>query len=127
MSDLTLLLSRLDAVRRITDSRYIAKCPAHDDGDPSLSIRQLPDSRILIKCFAGCGALDILQSPSVSLDWGVLMPDDGLYEPVAERLEREARRDLMVDYLLTVQREGGKLSEEDKALILKRKFSGGGL
>jgi translation initiation factor 2 beta subunit (eIF-2beta)/eIF-5 len=55
------------------------------------------------------------------------MPDDGLYEPVAERLEREARRDLMVDYLLTVQREGGKLSEEDKALILKRKFSGGGL
>ena len=125
MSDLNLLISRLDAVRRITDSRYIAKCPAHDDGDPSLSIRKLPDSRILIKCFAGCGALDVLES--VSLDWGVLMPDDGLYEPVAERLEREARRDLMVDYLLTVQREGGKLSEEDKALILKRKFSGGGL
>jgi len=125
MSDLNLLLSRLDGLRRITDSRYIAKCPAHDDGDPSLSIRQLPDSRILIKCFAGCGALDVLES--VSLDWGVLMPDDGLYEPVAERLEREARRDLMVDYLLTVQREGGKLSEEDKALILKRKFSGGDL
>jgi len=125
MSDLTLLLSRLDGVRRINDSRYIAKCPAHDDGDPSLSIRQLPDSRILIKCFAGCGALSVLES--VSLDWGVLMPDDGLYEPIAERREREARRDLMVEYLLTVQREGGKLSEQDKALILKRKFSGGGL
>ena len=125
MSDLNLLISRLDAVRRITDSRYIAKCPAHDDGDPSLSIRQLPDSRILIKCFAGCGALDVLES--VSLDWGVLMPDDGLYEPIAERREREARRDLMVEYLLTVQREGGRLSEEDKALVLKRKFSGGGL
>ena len=76
MSDLNLLISRLDGVRRINDSRYIAKCPAHDDGDPSLSIRQLPDSRILIKCFAGCGALDVLES--VSLDWGVLMPDDGL-------------------------------------------------
>src|SRR6056300_1312070 len=125
MSDLTLLLSRLDAVRRITDSRYIAKCPSHDDGDPSLSIRQLPDSRILIKCFAGCGALDVLES--VSLDWGALMPDDGLYEPIAERREREARHDLMVDYLLTVQREGGRLSEEDKALVLKRKFSGGDL
>jgi hypothetical protein len=125
MSDLTLLLSRLDAVRRINDSRYIAKCPAHDDGDPSLSIRQLPDSRILIKCFAGCGALSVLES--ISLDWGVLMPDDGLYEPVAERLEREARRDLMVDYLLTVQREGGRLSEEDKALILSRRFSRGDL
>lgn len=125
MSDLNLLLSRLDGARRINDSRYIAKCPAHDDGDPSLSIRQLPDSRILIKCFAGCGALDVLES--VSLDWGALMPDDGLYEPVAERREREARHDLMVDYLLTVQREGGRLSEEDKALVLKRKFSGGDL
>jgi DNA primase len=125
MSDLNLLLSRLDGVRRINDSRYIAKCPAHDDGDPSLSIRELPDSRILIRCFAGCGALDVLES--VSLDWQVLMPDDGLYEPVAERREKEARRDLMVEYLLTVQREGGRLSEEDKALVLKRKFSGGDL
>jgi hypothetical protein len=125
MSDLNLLLSHLDGARRITDSRYIAKCPAHDDGDPSLSIRQLPDSRILIKCFAGCGALEVLES--VSLDWGVLMPDDGLYEPVAERREREARHDMIVDYLLTVLREGGRLSEEDKALVLKRKFSGGDL
>jgi hypothetical protein len=125
MSDLNLLISHLDGVRRITDSRYMAKCPAHDDGDPSLSIRQLPDSRILIKCFAGCGALDVLES--VSLDWGVLMPDDGLYEPVADRREREARHDMIVDYLLTVLREGGRLSEEDKALVLKRKFSGGDL
>lgn len=125
MSDLSELISRLDGVRRITDSRYMAKCPAHSDGDPSLSIKQLPDSRILIKCFAGCGALEVLEA--IGLDWGALMPDDGLYEPVADRLEREARHDMMVDYLLTVQREGGRLSEEDKALILSRKFSRGEL
>jgi hypothetical protein len=125
MSDLSELISRLDAVRRITDSRYMAKCPAHSDGDPSLSIKQLPDSRILIKCFAGCGALEVLEA--VGLDWGALMPDDGLYEPVADRREREARHDMMVDYLLTVQREGGRLSEEDKALILSRRFSRGDL
>ena len=125
MSDLSELISRLDAVRRITDSRYMAKCPAHSDGDPSLSIKQLPDSRILIKCFAGCGALEVLEA--IGLDWGALMPDDGLYEPVADRREREARHDMMVDYLLTVQREGGRLSEEDKALILSRRFSRGDL
>jgi hypothetical protein len=125
MSDLSELISRLDAVRRITDSRYMAKCPAHSDGDPSLSIKQLPDSRILIKCFAGCGALEVLEA--VGLDWGALMPDDGLYEPVADRREREARHDMIVDYLLTVLREGGRLSEEDKALILSRKFSRGDL
>jgi hypothetical protein len=125
MSDLSELISRLDGVRRITDSRYMAKCPAHSDGDPSLSIKQLPDSRILIKCFAGCGALEVLEA--IGLDWGTLMPDDGLYEPVADRREREARHDMMVDYLLTVQREGGRLSEEDKALILSRRFSRGDL
>ena len=125
MSDLSELISRLDAVRRITDSRYMAKCPAHSDGDPSLSIKQLPDSRILIKCFAGCGALEVLEA--IGLDWGALMPDDGLYEPVADRREREARHDMIVDYLLTVQREGGRLSEEDKALILSRRFSRGDL
>jgi hypothetical protein len=125
MSDLSELISRLDGVRRITDSRYMAKCPAHSDGDPSLSIKQLPDSRILIKCFAGCGALEVLEA--VGLDWGALMPDDGLYEPVADRREREARHDMIVDYLLTVQREGGRLSEEDKALILSRRFSRGDL
>jgi hypothetical protein len=32
-----------------------------------------------------------------------------------------------VDYLLTVLREGGRLSEEDKALILSRRFSRGDL
>ena len=125
MSDLSELISRLDGVRRITDSRYMAKCPAHSDGDPSLSIKQLPDSRILIKCFAGCGALEVLEA--VGLDWGALMPEDGLYEPVADRREREARHDMIVDYLLTVLREGGRLSEEDKALILSRKFSRGDL
>ena len=125
MSDLSELISRLDGVRRITDSRYMAKCPAHSDGDPSLSIKQLPDSRILIKCFAGCGALEVLEA--IGLDWGALMPDDGLYEPVADRREREARHDMIVDYLLTVQREGGRLSEEDKALILSRRFSRGDL
>ena len=103
----------------------MAKCPAHSDGDPSLSIKQLPDSRILIKCFAGCGALEVLEA--VGLDWGALMPDDGLYEPVADRREREARHDMIVDYLLTVLREGGRLSEEDKALILSRRFSRGDL
>lgn len=126
MNKITQLIDRLDGVRKTGTDRYIAKCPAHDDGDPSLSIRELPDGRILLHCFSGgCGGLDILSA--IGLEWQDVMPDDGLYEPVADRREREARHDLMVEYLLTVQREGGRLSEEDKALVLRRKFSGGGL
>jgi hypothetical protein len=46
------LLSRLDRVRR-NSSGWAARCPAHDDGNPSLSIRE-KDGRILLHCFAGC-------------------------------------------------------------------------
>lgn len=120
MADIQALIDRLDKVRETGRDRYIAKCPAHDDGDPSLSIRQLPDSRILLKCFAGCGAVDILNA--VGLNWQSLMPEDGLYEPIAERRERAARSDLMVEYLEVVRQQGGRLSEDDKALIIKRKL-----
>lgn len=120
MADINDLISRLEKVRETGRDRYIAKCPAHDDADPSLSIRQLPDSRILLKCFAGCGAVDILNS--VGLNWQSLMPEDGLYEPIAERRERAARSDLMVEYLEVVRQQGGRLSEDDKALIIKRKL-----
>jgi len=48
------LLDRLDAVRQRGDGRWSARCPAHGDTSPSLSIRELPDGRILIYCFAGC-------------------------------------------------------------------------
>ena len=120
MADIQALINRLEKVRETGRDRYIAKCPAHDDGDPSLSIRQLPDSRILLKCFAGCGAVDILNA--VGLNWQSLMPEDGLYEPIAERRERVARSDLMVEYLEVVRQQGGRLSEDDKALIIKRKL-----
>jgi len=33
---------------------WIARCPAHDDHNPSLSIKQGDDGRTLLKCFAGC-------------------------------------------------------------------------
>lgn len=120
MADIQALINRLEKVRETGRDRYIAKCPAHDDGDPSLSIRQLPDSRILLRCFAGCGAVDILNA--LGLNWQSLMPDDGLYEPIAERRERAARSDLMVEYLEVVRQQGGRLSEDDKALIIKRKL-----
>jgi putative DNA primase/helicase len=32
---------------------WMARCPAHDDRDPSLSIRDA-DGRVLVHCFAGC-------------------------------------------------------------------------
>lgn len=37
----------------------VARCPAHDDRDPSLSIRDGRDGRLLLHCHAGCRFADI--------------------------------------------------------------------
>lgn len=60
------LLGRLEKVRG-KSPQWKACCPAHDDKKPSLSIKLLDDGRILINCFAGCGASDIMQAVSLSL------------------------------------------------------------
>ena len=67
------LLSKLERVKRTGAGRWIASCPAHEDKRPSVTIRELDDGRILLHCWAGCGALDILQA--LGLDWQAIMPD----------------------------------------------------
>lgn len=75
MSTADAILSRLDKVRQTASNRWMAKCPAHEDRDPSLSIRELSDGRTLVYCFAGCAPDDILAA--VSLSWADLYPPDG--------------------------------------------------
>ncbi|MCX6359839.1 MAG: hypothetical protein NT029_08540 [Armatimonadetes bacterium] len=50
---LHLVLARLARVRP-SRSGFMARCPAHDDRNPSLSVRVAPDGRVLVHCFAGC-------------------------------------------------------------------------
>jgi hypothetical protein len=66
------LLSRLDGVRMNGEGRWLAKCPAHADRSPSLSIRETSDGTVLVKCFAGCGAADIVDA--VGLRFSDLFP-----------------------------------------------------
>jgi hypothetical protein len=47
------VLDRLQVVRRNRDG-WIARCPAHEDRSPSLSIREGGGGRLLLHCFAGC-------------------------------------------------------------------------
>lgn len=82
MSDITALLARLDRVRG-SSNRWTARCPAHDDDNPSLSIRLIDDGRVLIHCHAGCGAAAVLDA--VGLDYDALYPDRFPVEHHAER------------------------------------------
>jgi hypothetical protein len=53
MPTLVEIAERLHA-RRIRSDRWIAKCPAHADRAPSLTIASGREGRVLLHCFAGC-------------------------------------------------------------------------
>lgn len=76
------LLSKLHKVRRTGDGRWSACCPAHDDRGPSLSVRVMPDGKILLHCFAGCSAEEVLGA--VGMEFSDLMPErlPGEHKPV---------------------------------------------
>ena len=56
-----LFLPRLRGVRR-NGAGWLALCPAHDDREPSLSLREGEDGRVLLKCFSGCPAEDVCRA-----------------------------------------------------------------
>jgi hypothetical protein len=67
-----LLLPRLDRVIGRGPGNWMACCPAHRDQSPSLSIRELDDGRVLIWCFGGCSAAEVVAA--VGLDLADLFP-----------------------------------------------------
>src|ERR1044072_1160233 len=49
-------LDLLQGVHPTGSSSWSAKCPAHEDSSPSLSVKVGDDGRVLVKCHAGCSA-----------------------------------------------------------------------
>ena len=118
-SDIDLLLSRLDGVKSCGHDKWVALCPAHADKTPSLSIRQLEDSRILINCWSGgCGAIDILNS--IDLNFQHLMPDDAIsYRGIKgrDKAERMAIAESILEMLPLWQKKGEKFTDAQKAEV----------
>jgi hypothetical protein len=69
MSKIDVLLARLPDARRVGETRWMARCPAHEDRSPSLSIREI-DEKVLLHCFAGCSNDDVMSA--LGLRWADL-------------------------------------------------------
>lgn len=67
------LIDRLSAVRQTAPGKWLARCPAHEDRSPSLSIRELEDGRVLLHDFGGCDTGAVLAS--LGLEMGALFPE----------------------------------------------------
>ena len=61
------LLDRLERIRQIAPGRWLARCPAHEDRSPSLSIRETDDGRILLHDFGGCQTDAVLSAVGLTL------------------------------------------------------------
>lgn len=60
------ILVRLEKVRK-NERGWTARCPAHEDRSPSLSIAEGDDGRILLRCFAGCPTDRVLAAMGLKL------------------------------------------------------------
>ncbi len=60
------VIERLDAVKP-RGKGYIARCPAHNDGRPSLKVDVAEDERVLLHCYAGCSAQSVVESMGLAL------------------------------------------------------------
>ena len=94
------LLDRLEKVKPTGPGRWMACCPAHGDRHPSLSIRETDDNTVLVKCFAGCGAADVLAA--VNLELRDLFPPQA---PEARGPQRPGKRGVPRDALEAVAHE----------------------
>jgi hypothetical protein len=74
-------LSRFPGARK-QGRQWQAKCPAHQDQKPSLSISEGKDGRILVKCQAGCG------TESVCAALGLTTADLFVEQPTAAPTQR---------------------------------------
>lgn len=69
---------------------WIARCPAHDDREPSLSICDADDGGILVHCFAGCVQSAVIEALQAKGLWTAAEPR---HPPDATRRSGSAARD----------------------------------
>jgi hypothetical protein len=91
------LLDRLERVKPTGPSRWVARCPAHEDRGPSLSIRELDDGRILLHDFGGCGTDDVLGALGLTMSdlFPKPLPGNGPARSYAATHSRIPARDLL--------------------------------
>ena len=83
------LVERLHARR--SGAGWIARCPAHEDHSPSLSIGEGRDGKILLHCFGGCTSESVCNSLGLSL--ADLFSEPGAIQP-KPRILRNAEKQI---------------------------------
>jgi hypothetical protein len=112
------ILDRLELLRQTAPGRWLAKCPAHQDRSPSLSVRELEDGRLLLHDFGGCETGDVLAALGLTLadlferPLGNFQPSHSRI-PARDLLALIDHEALVVGLIAAEFRERRELAEED--------------
>lgn len=122
MSATSKVLDRLQGVKQSGTGRWMARCPAHEDKSPSLSVREIDDGRILLHCFGGCPNGDVLAAIGLRMSDLFDKPIAHHLPPVRggfsarELLELNAHEALVAAMLATKAGDEGLTPEEAQRL-----------
>jgi hypothetical protein len=67
-------LEAADCQPRGPEYKFVARCPAHEDRLPSLSVGEGVDRRAVLFCHAGCDTEEVVRA--LGLSWADLFPPD---------------------------------------------------
>lgn len=123
-------IARLEGVKK-TARGWMAKCSGHPDKSPSMTIALGDDGRILIKCWAGCDAWQIVGA--LGLELSDLFPEKltqdhvpGLRRPFpASDALASLADEAMVLAIITLDIERGswpKQEDIDRALLANQRI-----
>ncbi len=111
------LINKLAMVKEVKPRKkhrrsWIAQCPAHSDNSPSLYVDEGESGNVLIKCWAGCGATDVIDAVGVHIT--SLFPDDD-YDARARRQKKDVDyHELHLQISESKRNNGEKQSKADK-------------
>lgn len=77
-------VTRLEGVKRTGPHSWLARCPAHEDRSPSLSVSEKEPEKLLIYCHAQCGIAAITQALGIEIS--------GLFPPKLSEYQKRDRQ-----------------------------------
>lgn len=86
------MLSLLGGVKVTGAGKWQARCPSHDDKSPSLSVKETNDGTLLLRCWAGCNASEIVGAMGLGLSDLFSKVDHRFQARTASRARIEAQQ-----------------------------------
>ena len=86
------MLNLLGGVKASGAGKWQALCPSHDDKSPSLSVTETNDGTLLVRCWAGCNATEIVGAMGLRLSDLFPKVDHSYQSRTASRALIEARQ-----------------------------------